>query len=100
MQRSEIRVNLFLKVPAITLDSSPTASQTFSSGYLEPPPSILEVMSMADWALQRKVMTPHSSPASPTMAVNSKDSGLGTSVGGSSNVIAGTFKNKLTRISE
>jgi hypothetical protein len=62
---------LFLKLPATMLQTSPSASATSGPTLSSATPSIFEVMSAADFSLQRTLSTPHSCPANPTMAVTS-----------------------------
>src|SRR5579885_297287 len=70
-QPSPIPVSLFLKLPAIMFAISPTASHICGSLSLMSPPTILEAITAAEWALQRNVKSPHSCPAIPTIAVKS-----------------------------
>src|SRR5208282_230839 len=69
MHRSSVPASLFLKLPAIMLHSSPSASPT-SAAFSAVPPNINFAMWPAVSGPQHTVTTPHKAPASPTMAVN------------------------------
>src|ERR1039458_2484270 len=70
MHRSSVPESLFLKLPAIMLQISPSASAA-CSWESAVSPSMRLAISPAVFASQQTVRIPHSAPAKPTMAVHS-----------------------------